>query len=608
MGKKSKKKLAGTGHRDASRSQHGITWVLIAVIALSIIYVYHNALHGELTNWDDNGYITDNMELRSLNLDRVGAIFGQYRMGNYHPLTMLCYNLLFHFFRLNPLPYHVFNILVHTLNSLLVFYLIFLFAERKRFPAFVAALLFAVHPLHVESVAWIAESKDVLYTLFYLAALIAWIHYQKNRSGKYYLVALLFFVLSCLSKAMAVTLPLILLLWDVWKRKKLRWDRNELIEKLPFFVIALIFGIIALSAQESTNAIGQVTTTNFYQQILIAGRGVWFYIYKMILPVHLSAFYPYPILNGSLLPTPYLLSPVIVLALIYGLYQAWRKNNWLVVFGLSFYLINIAQVLQLLPVGSAVAADRYFYLSSVGLFYIMGMWCETLRAKQPELAIGLVVVLGCVLALIAQNRTAVWQNSLRLWQSVLQEYPDYPGASVAYNNIGMIYRRLNQLDLAHQNVQKALALDPQYGLAYKNLGGLYGKTGDLKNAEKYLLLAARYSPKDEGIFNNLGIVYAMTGKKEQALAEFNKALTLNPLDAEAHSNIGSLHLEQGRLQEAIPWLEKSLELNNEAIEPWLQLGNIYLSMGKKEEAVKKYRAAALLGSPVAINWLQQQGL
>ncbi len=608
MGKKNRKKSAVQTTGQSSQPRRSMSWLWPVLIILAVFFVYRDAVHGELTNWDDNGYITDNMELRALNLERIVSLFGQYSMGNYHPLTMLCYNVLYHFFKLNPVPYHVLNILLHSVNSLLVFLLVFLLLERKIFPAVIASLLFALHPLHVESVAWISETKDVLYTLFYLAAMIVWIRYQKNRSVKIYLLALSLFLLSCFSKAMAVTLPLALLLLDMWKSQSLRWSRQELVEKLPFFVIALGFGIIALFAQESTNALGKVTTTNFFQQILIASHGVWFYIYKMILPVHLSAFYPYPIIIGSMLPIKFLLSPVIVIALLYGLYIAWRKKQWAIVFGLAFYFFNIAQVLQLLPVGSAIAADRYFYLSSLGLFFILAIWGEKLRKKQPEAAIGLLIVLGGLLAWAAQNRTTVWQSSLQLWQSVLREYPNYPGAGVAYNNIGMIYRRQNKLDLAHHYVQKALELDPEYGLAYKNLGGLYGKAGDLKNAEKFLLLAARYSPKDEGVFNNLGIVYALSGKKEQALIEFHKALALNPRDAEAHSNIGSLYLEQGRTPEAISWLEKSLQLNPEAIEPWLQLGNIYLSMGKKEEAIKNYKAAAQLGSPVAINWLKQQGL
>lgn len=600
-------KSAGAERLSKKRGSTSL-WLLIGVVLIVTFFCYKDILHGDFTNWDDNGYVSENLELRQFNTQRIVDIFTQFRMGNFHPLVMLSYNVLFSLFQLNTLPYHLFNVILHVLNTFLVFYFIFLLSGRTLLSGLIASLLFGIHPLHVESVAWISATKDMLYTLFYLAGLICYVRYKELQRAGYYYATIGLFLLSCLAKAMAVTFPIVLLLIDILRAKSFRLSRKELVEKIPHLVLAILFGIIALFAQESINAMGEVTTKTFWQNIFIAAHGVWFYIFKMVLPIHLSAFYPYPIFEGYWLPLKFLISPFIVAFLVFLVYRSWQKGYWIVVFGALFYFVNIAQVLQLLPVGSAIAADRYFYISSVGLFYIFGFLADKLWSREKWIFCFVVILLGGTLIFLTTERTKVWQNSLNLWESVIDRYPNYPGAAVAYNNIGMIYRRMGDYELAFRYTQKALEIDPQYGLACKNLGGLYGKKGDMKNAEKFLEEAVRYSPKDPGVYNNLGIVYALTGRQDRAYEAFNKVLTLNPDNAEAYYNLGNLSLSKGLIADAIQYYERSIQINHEAIEPLVGLGRIYSDAGDQAKASQYYVVAARLGSSVAIDWLNSKNI
>jgi protein O-mannosyl-transferase len=602
---KKKKGTVKSPRTEAPSGKHSrhILWLLMAVTVAATLFCYKDSVHGEFTNWDDTGYVSENMELREFGISRVADIFTHFSMGNYHPFVMLSYNILYLFFRLNPAPYHIFNIAFHVVNTLLVFYFIYRLSGRKPVPGFIASFLFGVHPLHVESVAWISATKDVLYAFFYLAGLITYLRCKESRQKGYYVATLGLFLFSCLAKAMAVTFPVALFLIDYYRARSMRFSRESILEKLPLLSLSTLFGVTAMFAQKSINAVGEVTTTGFAQHIFVAAHGVWFYIYKMLLPVHLSAFYPYPKLDGSWMPGKYLISPVIAALLLLLLYKSWRRGHSSVAFGISFYLLNIAPVLQFLPVGAAVAADRYFYVSSIGLFFVIGIVAETFWSRDKMMSYAVVVVLGGTLVFLTVERTKVWQNSLNLWESVLSEYPDYPGAAVAYNNIGMIYRRMEQYDLAFRYTQRALELDTHYGLAYKNMGALYGKTGNLKEAERYLLEAVKYSPEDYGVYNNLGILYAMTGRPDQAREAFGKALSLEPNNAETYNNLGNLSQNTGATSEAVKYYEKAVLLNREKVEPYLELGKIYSKAGDTARAAPYYIEAARLGSPAARDWL-----
>jgi len=362
---------------------------------------------------------------------------------------------------------------------------------------------------------------------------------------------------------MAVTLPLVLVLIDYYLDKQ--YNFKSLINKIPYLIISLIFGIIAIIAQKEGKAIGEITTTNLFQNILVAFHGIWFYIYKMFIPIHLSAFYPYPDIKNHGIPLMFYIAPLIVITISIIIFY-YSKYNKLFLFGFLFFIINIIQVSQIIPVGSAIAADRYFYLSSIGLFFILAFFFNKIYNINKSIFVFLTIIITLILSVITYQRTKIWQNSLALWESVLSEYPEYPGAAVAYNNCGMAYRRLNNMDKAFYYVEKALSLDSTYALAYKNYGGLFGKTGDYEKALYYLLKAQKYDTTDAGTYNNLGNVYAI--KQDYSLAKyyFHKAISIDPKDDGSWQNLATVYLNLNNYDSAIICYNKALEINPDNIE------------------------------------------
>jgi hypothetical protein len=315
--------------------------------------------------WDDTNYVQNNQQIRSIDLE---SIFSKYVMGNYHPLTMLAFAVEYKFFGLNETGYHIINLLLHLANVLLVYYAAFLLSKKTNV-ALITALLFGIHPLHTESVAWISGLKDLLYTSFFLGAYIFYLKYLGEKQNRFYLLALLLFLFSLFSKAMAVSLPVLLLLTDYFKDRKI--GIKILIEKIPFFLLAIIFGVVAIFAQRSSEAIQDLSNYSFLQRIVFAGYGFITYLWKFFLPVYQSAFYPYPVKNGESISLQFYIYPLLALGILaFAIYSLRFTKR--IFFGLIFFVITIGLVLQLLPVGEAIMADRYSYIPSIGIFYLAG--------------------------------------------------------------------------------------------------------------------------------------------------------------------------------------------------------------------------------------------
>ncbi|MGA2824073.1 MAG: phospholipid carrier-dependent glycosyltransferase, partial [Bacteroidales bacterium] len=271
---------------------------LIIIILISFI-TYLPVFHNSLLAWDDDGYIKNNPLIYSINLKEI---FSQYVLGNYHPVTILTLATEYHFFGSNETGYHVVNLFLHLLNVIFVFYTVFLLSDKAGV-ALVASLLFGIHPLHVESVAWVAELKDLLYAFFFLASYVFYLKYIKNQQKKFYLIAFFLFLVSLLSKAMAVSLPVVLILTDYFKGRKI--NIKTLLEKVPFFLLAFVIGVLAILAQKSSAAIQDMAIYTFPQRIVFACYGFITYLFKLLLPLNLSAYYPYPGKNGVDIPIQY---------------------------------------------------------------------------------------------------------------------------------------------------------------------------------------------------------------------------------------------------------------------------------------------------------------
>ncbi|MFN3405060.1 MAG: tetratricopeptide repeat protein [Cytophagaceae bacterium] len=529
-------------------------WIiaLFSIITLTII-AYYPSLENGFTNWDDPNYVLENPYISKLNNKNVKTIFSEYYMGNYHPLTMLSLALDYKSGKPDAYVYHRTNLVLHSLNSVVVFILIFLLI--RNFPvALITGILFGVHAIHVESVAWISERKDVLYTFFFLLSLVCYTRYTNNKKYTLYFLSLILFLLSCLSKGMAVSLSVTLIAIDYLKGRNLL-SKNVILEKIPFFIVSVIFGVVAVFAQKLGPDTEGIPDYNFFKRILFASYGFCQYIFKTIYPFQLSAFYPYP--EKQAIPTQFFIYPIIAMGILFLIWKFSSKSK-LYVFGMAFFIINVFLVLQLLPVGRAIMADRYAYVPSIGIFLMISALLY--RAFQNQNIIFYVATISFyVVAQIwfTNGYVKVWDNSISLWNHVLANFE----SDVAYNNRGVAYSDKGEYLKAIEDFNKAVTINPNHKEAYNNRGVAYANIEKYEDAIKDYNQSLSISPAYSNAYYNRGNAYAKLKKYELAIEDYNKVVRLNPAYAGVYNNRGLSLKEAGRYKEALDDLNKAVKLN-----------------------------------------------
>ncbi|HYV92332.1 MAG TPA: tetratricopeptide repeat protein [Chitinophagales bacterium] len=505
-------------------------FALLFIVLISFI-VYLPALRNGLLNWDDDKYIQNNLLIRSINLKEI---FSRYVQGNYHPLTMLTYAIEYHFFGLSAVGYHTVNLAIHLLNIVLVFYAVYLLSERTGV-ALVASLLFGVHPIHVESVAWASELKDLLYTFFFLASYISYLKYLKDQQKIFYVLALLLFVVSLLSKAMAASLPVVLVLTDYFIRKDSDGTGRKInsktwLEKVPFFLLALTFGVVAVHAQKLT-VITDSSIFTFPQRLVFACYGFMSYLFKLMWPLNLSSYYPYPVKNGADIPFQYYAYLLFFSGLAAFVFYSLRFTRK-IIFGLGFFAVTVFLVLQLLPVGGTIMADRYCYIPSIGIFYLAGEGFNLLWSRKLKLVvITLLSVFTVFFSVKTYARCSVWKNDMTLWNDVISQNQTI---AVAYISRGIAFYKEKKNDEALSDFNKAVELSPDFPDAFFNRGSLFAnlKRNDeaLNDFNRTIELKRDYAQA----YNNRGIVYYTEMKYQEALSDFSRAIELEHDYAESY--------------------------------------------------------------------------
>ncbi len=525
------------------------------LIFLSAIIVYYPALKNGILQWDDNLYVTDNRSINSL--ANIPFFFKSFFVGNYQPLTMITYSIIWHFNKTAPFLYHFVNILFHVFNSLLVFYFIYELLKDINL-GLITGLLFALHPLHVESVAWIAELKDVQYAFFFFISLIFYLKFIRQRKSLYYILSVSSFLLSLLSKGQAVALFPTLLLIDYLESGKFF---TRLVEKVPFLLLSLIFGVVAVVAQKSDNTIGDFTNVTFAEQIALASYSLTMYILKIVLPFNLSSFYPYPTMINGKIPGEYWACLLIIPLIIYSLITAFKKNR-LIFFGLLFFVANIILLLQLLPVGNCIMADRYTYISAIGLDLIIAyLFLKYINSKKQKLAlISLLAVYLIFLSVKSYSQVTIWKNDFTLWNNVLSIYPDISSALVLR---GCAYNDKEEYEKALADFNHSIELDSKNGLAYFNRGVSKSKLGDFTGALKDYETADKLKIEKRHLFNfyvSWGGALANTGKINEAMQLFDKAIALDSLNASVYNNRGITKAMMGNMNGALDDFNRAVKL------------------------------------------------
>ncbi len=564
-----------------------IAGILFFILLISFL-VYLPVWHGQFLNWDDDHYIRENPLITSLNLK---DIFTTNVASNYHPLTILCLAIEYQFFKLNPTGYHVFNLFLHLLNTLLVFQVINKLSKNQLI-ALVAALLFGIHPIHAESVAWAAELKDLLYTFFFLLSYLFYLKYIAEQKTSFYVFALLLFLLSLLSKAMAASLPVVFILTDFYLDRK--FTIRTVLEKIPFFILALILGIVAVIAQKSTGATEMIVFP-FVERIPFASYAYIHYLYKLVFPFQLCAYYPYPIRPGAELPVIYYAYVFLVIALAILLFYSLRYSKKLF-FAFGFFTITVFLVLQLLPVGGAIMADRYSYIPSIGIFYLAGEGIQFLFDKKlKNAAILLLAVFVIFFSFKAYERSTIWNNSFSLWNDVIKQYQNVPPA---YNNRGLIYRSDKKPKLAIEDFSKAIALDTTYFESYINRGNAYRDINKFDEALADYNRAIELKPNFFKAYINRGILFLGNKRNDEALADFNRTAQLKPEFSESYYHIGLVNYETKNYDEAIKNYNKALQLRPSYAEAFYSRGVSEYYSGQNGVACSDLKKAAGLGYQV----------
>ncbi len=590
--------------------------VLITFVSLS------PTLFNDFVNLDDPQYVVSNPVVQSFSGENLKAIFSQAFVGNYQPQTMLSYLLEYSFFGKGAGTFHFFSLLFHVINTLLVYFII-MKLTKNQVVAFITAILFGIHPLHVESVAWVSARKDVLYTLWFLLSLWFYLAHvkQEGSSKKYYVLAMLCFVFSLLSKAQAVILPVTFFLADYLIGRKL--NRKTIIEKVPFFVMALIFGFLAYKIQEKSGAVQDYAYFKPWQRILFSCYGLVNYFYKTLLPIDLSCFYPYPETNDKINTNWVYMAPLILAAVGFVIWKYFRRAKE-VLFGMAFFLLTILLVLQLIPVGDAVMADRYTYLSSIGLFFIVGhyfwKWSEKNAANTKTIHGAGFVVLG-VLCILSFNRSRLWKDSITLYSHDLQTHP----AAIIYNNLGVAYideEKLNKannstagkgkdpkfyFEEASKNFTRTVELKPRFPSGYKNKALTHELLGENDKAVEAFNMAVTYFPNDENNYLFRGKVLLKMGRNEDALADLSKVITMNAANPDAYYARAQVYGNLGKLQNSLDDMNKVLELKPGLPEGYGNRGIVLSMMGRFQEAIKDFDESLRL-NPAATNTYMNRSL
>ena len=607
--------------------------LIASSVAIVTFIVFLPALQNEFINWDDETYVYQNLFVRAIDMRLLKSAFAEFHEANWHPLTWISHAIDYAIWGLNPLGHHLTNNILHSLNALLVVFLVMRLMEvykktagnNRLSQAFlndrtilitgaVTGVLFGLHPLHVESVAWVAERKDLLCAFFFLLSIIKYTQYvieinetaSPNSALRFYntkyLFAIAFFILSLLSKPMAVTLPFVLLLldWYLFGRiQSLKTFWIPFVEKLPFIALTLISSILTILAQKAGGAMGLMQYVPLSTRVLVGAQSLIVYLGKMMVPVKLVPYYPYPE-NVSLSSLEYLSSFVLVIGItLFCVVIAKRQKLWLFLWG--YYVITLLPVLGIVQVGNQSMADRYTYLPSLGPFLIIGVIAANVYEKVTAinqrrviLRISSLFIFLAMFILISYatiRQIGIWKNSTVFWNYVIEKEPEK--VPVAYYNLGRAYESQGQSDRAIEVYQTALRLEPDSAEAHNNLGVAYAVKGQFDKAIPEYQTALRLNSDYIDAHNNLGVAYASQGHLDSAVAEFQTALRLDPDSVKAHNNLGIAYKSQGLFNKAIAEYQTALRLNPDYIDAHYNLGNIYASQGQLDRAIAEYQT--LLG-------------
>jgi tetratricopeptide (TPR) repeat protein len=555
-------------------------WLVIVVIACAI---YVPGIQNSFTFLDDHVQVVDNPLVKSLHIESIKGMFSGFTVGMYQPVTTFFYAVTYSLFGENPAAFHLLSLVVHAINCFLVFKLLRHFLSSKSI-GFLLAVLFLVHPIQVESVAWISALSNLLFSLFFLLAFGFYLKYRSTEKKKHLVFCFILFILSCLSKSAAVVFPIILLAYDYYISPKL--TRTTLLQKVPFFAISILFGVVTIFGRETAGHLSDLTETfSTLDRIFLVSHSFLFYPLKFIFPYPLSAFYPYPSLTEGTLPLIYYVSPLGILLSIISIYLLRKKRLFLL--GVGWFVATIILVLQFVPFGNQITTDRYLYLPLFGLLLILGFGIQRFKSSTLTYVLSPVLVL---LAILSFQRVAIWENDKTLWTSVLETHPT---VSQAYNNLGSFVLKENKNKEAFQYFNQAIELQPNYADAYSNRGNLLAQAGNSEAAIKDFNQAIALQPHADAYFNRAN-EYSKLNRLQEAISDYSSSISLQPR-ADSYTNRAFAYLKTRNIDLAKQDLLRAQKINPKYGRAYFLQGILEQNLGNRTAACKAFLKAANLG-------------
>ena len=579
--------------------------VLLAILTLAS---YWQVFNYGYVDYDDRDYVTDNLYVKTgLTMSNIAWALTTPHSANWHPLTWLSHMLDCQIFGLNPMGHHLTNLLFHILNTLLLFYVLTRMTRLPWRSGFVAAL-FAIHPLHIQSVAWIAERKDVLSTFFLFLTILAYIRHTEQPSIKRYALILLVFALGLMAKPMLVTLPFILLLLDYWPLNRYAAFQNEqattrikafwrlVEEKIPLLVVAAISCLITYIVQQSWGAVSQLDSLPIGVRIANSLVVYIAYIHKMLWPQGLCVMYPHP--QSSLPVWQVITSGLLLAGITYFAIRTARKFPYITV-GWFWYVLTLIPVIGLIQVGEQAMADRYTYIPLIGLFIAIAWAVPALFEKSLERnARGYAIIALPAVVLILMLSVSTWYQ-LKPWQNAITLYEQ---ALKCTSNHAIVQKFLvnkllekNRGDDAIALLTKAMRSGYNKAEAHDGIGLILVRQGKIKEAISHYKIAMRLKPKMSEPYNNMGTALARLGRYDEAISYLRKAIRITPNYEEAHYNLAVVLSRQGKTNEAITHYKKALRAKPTVL-THNRLGILLLKQGKLDEGISNFRSAIRISS------------
>ncbi len=587
------------------------TLIIGLLLILITLLVFWRVQYNDFINYDDNIYVTDNLNVRQgISLRSVTWAFTTGYANFWHPLTWLSHMLDCQLYGLNPAGHHITNLIIHISNTVLLFWTLSAFTNTLWRSAFTAAL-FAIHPLHVEPVVWVAQRKDLLSTFFWVLTMLLYFYYTKKPGRFRYIMSLSVFILGLSAKPMLITLPFALLLLDYWPLKRFNETKERaddfadyypslkniftdpvsfslFKEKIPFFILAGLFAITAFIAQKGGGAVASFDSLPLTTRLLNAPVSYTGYIIKMFWPVNLGVLYPHPRLS---LPWQSYAGSIVLFIVITG-FILWklREKPYLAV-GWLWYAGTLVPVIGLIQISIHSMADHYTYIPLIGLFIIISWGAYDLLSRNRFGAIISIVLAGLILslsAILSWNQTGKWKDTITIFEHTGKVTRNN---FIALNNVGSGLMAQDKITESIVYFQRALEFNPQNPDTLNNLGLAYSKLEKFDKAVGFFLKALHFNPHFRESRLNMGITLFKTGKIDEAIEYFEHARKEAPDDPEVYFYLGAAMGAKQHYKGAAIFYTRALELNPEHLESCINLGIVLEMLGKPDEAVLRYKEA-----------------